>query len=283
MRLLVTCWRHRRGEGALLLVEDGRVVERIAHPVPLMGLERRAIDGPETWGWVVDHTGRLYRVARGPALADGIDLRDDHERDGELGTHDLVARGSSLVAVATGTEELRIHEPGVAGVARLALTDLGADVHHINGCVPFGASHVLVTAFACPGEGTSWRAIEGASGVVALVAIGETTPALILHADQFWPHSPRMIRGVLWWCDTRRGLVRSALGHAIRVPGLARGLRLLSDGRLAVGLSVDRHDPRATDAWGVALVDPSGISGRVEFWTWGQDPLEVYDVLEVNG
>ena len=277
MKLLVTAWPVGSREGRVYVVDlsRGRTTLALKHDVQLRGMVE--FEGAPH---VAAVDGTIYRLTRSGKV---FDLREVARVPGvaKPDVHDLYLDRGRLAAVCTGVESCCVFGPdGVTWTA-----PLGKDERHLNSRLVTSKGVVYEGIFTLEGRRptetwTEWRlrVPDDRAGGVALVKDG------VRHCVNGGRcvHSLRELPGGrLAWCDTMRHAVVIGVAagtEAVPMFGLPRGLRKLSDGRIAVGLTASRYPDVVGGAVGVQMLD--GATGRTVGCVAWRSEMEVYDVLE---
>jgi len=285
MRLLVTAFRTGETGGALLLLEDERLVAVHEHRAHLRGLCRH-----RGRVWVVDHTGNLYTVRH----HDGLHLVRAGTHPRCWYAHDLSVFGDRLGVVSPAHGSIVLFDPDRKTWSELQpllpIAQANHDVpperwwnwYHLNSVVADGEGYLLSLFTLTPKpRDLRWRDfIRMTDGQGVIIPWGRSGFGDPLVTGLRCPHSLRRHQGELWFCNSYDQTLRTPQRRIGPLGAYTRGLDF--EGNLAmVGLSRHRYDVVSSQVCGVGLVDfPSGqLTG---FWQVRPPYLEVYDVLVVD-
>ncbi len=218
-----------------------------------------------------------------------------HLVTGDIRTHEIAYVGGELWAVNTRFSCLASFDGIHSFVPQWRPPFVSAlapdDRCHLNGFALSGGRPVYVTAHGRTDETNGWRDGKVGGGVVIDVPTGE-----IVVSGLSMPHSPRMLNGRLWLCDSGHGRVIVAdpqtgqTDVVAELPGFTRGLAFA--GRVAfVGLSQvrehvfadlplgDRLEERLCGVWALDTITGATL-GYIRFDGTVQ---EIFDVQLLRG
>jgi len=271
MILAVSFCNQVLGAGVLALVDPERGVQRVLDPgidgaASGVGL---AVVGETLYCACSDREQRSYLAVfdRAGERRDLIRLKDVAD------VHSIGMIGGDLVAVSTGTDEvLRIAlRDGAPSETLWACSAENADTHHLNAVVLTGES-MLVSGFG-PRDEAGWSSAK--DGFVYDVGAADYVVRGLLQ-----PHSLAMRDEKLTFCESPRGIVRTAERYVHHVGGYSRGLAFGPDGAAYVGSSVGR---RAPGALGLVLNPAHGgrDRGRCALTTFANGSSKTLDLSTV--
>lgn len=259
------------GEGVLALVDPASGVQRLLDPGtdgPISGVGL-AVAGDTLYCACSDREQGSYLAVfdRAGERRDLIRLKDVAD------VHSICMIGGDLVAVSTGTDKiLRIAlRDGAPTETLWACSAENADTHHLNAVVLSGES-ILVSGFGPRGE-DGWSSAK--DGFVYDVGAADYVVRGLLQ-----PHSLTMRDGKVMFCESPRGIVRTAERYVHHVGGYSRGLAFGPDGATYVGSSVGRG---AAGALGLVLNPAHGgrDRGRCALTTFANGSTKALDLSAV--